>query len=112
MSDHLKQAPRTPQIRHYQDWLARERGLVFDSYDALWRWSVTDLDAYWQSIWDYFDIESPTPHTAVLARNVMPGAQWFPGAQVNIARQVMRHVGPAHQAGFAAVMARNEKGRH
>ncbi|HAJ11349.1 MAG TPA: acetoacetate--CoA ligase, partial [Comamonadaceae bacterium] len=103
---------RIPQIRRYMDWLARERGLSFDSYDALWRWSVTDLDAYWQSIWDYFDIESPTPHTAVLARNVMPGAQWFPGAQVNIARQVMRHVGPAHQAGFAAVMARNEKGRH
>lgn len=102
----------TPQIHRYQTWLARERGLSFDSYDALWRWSVSDLDAYWQSIWDYFDIQSPTPHTAVLARNVMPGAQWFPGAQVNYARQVLRHVGPAHAAGFPAVIARNEKGRH
>ncbi len=32
------QAPFKPQIRLYQDWLARERGLSFDSYDALWRW--------------------------------------------------------------------------
>ena len=100
-----------PQIRLYQDWLAAERGLSFDSYDALWRWSTTELDAFWQSIWDYFDLQSPTPHTAVLEKNVMPGANWFPGAQVNYAQQVLRHAVPAHAAGFAAVISRNEKGR-
>jgi acetoacetyl-CoA synthetase len=104
-------APFTPQIRLYQDWLARERGLRFDSYDALWRWSTTELDAFWQSIWDYFDLQSPTPHTAVLERNVMPGARWFPGARVNYTRQVFRHVQPADAAGFPAVVAVNEKGR-
>lgn len=104
-------APFTPQIRLYQDWLARERGLRFDSYDALWRWSTTELDAFWQSIWDYFDLQSPTPHTAVLERNVMPGARWFPGARVNYTRQVFRHVQPAHAAGFPAIVAVNEKGR-
>ena len=104
-------APFVPQIRRYQDWLARERGLQFADYDALWRWSTTDLDAFWQSIWDYFGLSSPTPHTAVLARNVMPGAQWFPGAQVNYAQQVLRHVEPAHAAGFPAVIADNEKGQ-
>ena len=58
--------PYIPQIRRYQHWLLRERGLQFDSYADLWRWSVNDLDAFWQSIWDYFDMQSPTPHTAVL----------------------------------------------
>ncbi|MDM7951131.1 acetoacetate--CoA ligase [Hydrogenophaga sp.] len=100
-----------PQIRLYQDWLAAERGLSFDNYDALWRWSTTELDAFWQSIWDYFDLRSPTPHTAVLEQNVMPGANWFPGAQVNYAQQVLRHAKPAHAAGFSAVISRNEKGR-
>ena len=103
-------APYVPQIRLYQDWLARERGLPFADYDAMWRWSITDLDAFWQSIWDYFDLRSPTPHTAVLERNVMPGARWFPGAQFNYARQVFRHVEPAHAAGFPALVSRNEKG--
>ena len=101
----------TPQIRLYQDWLARERGLRFDHYHALWRWSTTELDAFWQSIWDYFALQSPTPHSAVLTRNVMPGAQWFAGAQVNYARQVLRHVAPAHAAGFAALIGENEKGQ-
>jgi acetoacetyl-CoA synthetase len=71
---------------------------------------VTELDAFWQSIWDYFDFQSPTPHTAVLANNVMPGAKWFPGAQTNYAHQVLRHVQPAHEAGFLAVISHNEKG--
>ncbi|MBP6652329.1 MAG: acetoacetate--CoA ligase, partial [Xylophilus sp.] len=101
-----------PQIRLYQDWLRDTRGLAFDSYDALWQWSVTDLDAFWQSVWDYFELQSPTPHTAVLAKNTMPGAEWFPGAQTNYARQALRHVDAAHAAGQMAIISRNEKGNH
>ena len=99
-----------PQIRLYQDWLREQRGLRFDSYRALWQWSVTDLDAFWQSIWDYFELHSPTPHTAVLGKNVMPGAQWFPGARVNYAQQVFRHVDAAHAAGLPAIVSDDEKG--
>ncbi|QOQ82454.1 MULTISPECIES: acetoacetate--CoA ligase [Comamonas] len=103
-------APYIPQIRLYQNWLHETRGLSFADYDALWRWSTSDLDTFWQSIWDYFDLQSPTPHSAVLARNTMPGAQWFPGAQVNYVQQVLRHVQPAHAAGMPAVISRNEQG--
>lgn len=101
-----------PQIRRYQDWLAERHGLRFADYDALWRWSVTELDTFWQSIWDYCDLQSPTPHTAVLARNVMPGAEWFPGAQVNYTQQVLRHTEAAAAAGMPAVISRNEQGLH
>ena len=103
--------PYVPQIRLYQNWLRDQRGLGFANYHELWRWSVTDLDAFWQSIWDYFELQSPTPHTAVLAKNVMPGAVWFPGAKTNYAHQVLRHVQSAHAAGFPAVISRNEKGQ-
>jgi acetoacetyl-CoA synthetase len=103
--------PYVPQIRLYQDWLQQRQGLIFEDFDALWRWSTTDLDAFWQSIWDYFDLQSPTPHSAALAKNAMPGAQWFPGAQVNYARQVLRHVDAAHATGLPAVVSRNEKGQ-
>ena len=98
-----------PQIRRYQDWLQAQRGLSFDSYDALWRWSVRDLDAYWQSVWDFYDLQSQTPHTAVLADRCMPGARWFPGAQVNYAQQVLRHVDAAHAAGLPAIVSHDER---
>ena len=106
----MSTATRIPQIRRYQNWLRDTRGLSFDSYHDLWRWSTTDLDAFWQSIWDYYQVESPTPHTAVLANNVMPGAVWFPGAQTNYAHQVLRHVQPADAAGLPAIVSENEKG--
>ena len=102
-------AHQVPRIRRYQHWLAETRGLSFATYDDLWRWSTTDLDAFWQSIWDYFELQSPTPHSAVLAQRGMPGAQWFPGAQVNYAQQVFRHVGPADAAGMPALLCHDEK---
>jgi len=102
--------PYVPQIRLYQNWLREKRGLAFDSYAALWRWSVTDLDAFWQSIWDYAGLKSPTPHTAVLADARMPGATWFPGAQVNYTREVLRHADAAHAAGMPAIVSDNELG--
>ena len=102
--------PFTPQIRLYQDWLARERGLSFANYDALHHWSTTDLNAFWQSVWDYFDVQSPMTHSTALAADRMPHAQWFPGAQVNYAQQVLRHAQAAHAAGFAAIVSENELG--
>ena len=105
----LPEPPCVPQIRLYQDWLRSQRGLDFASYDALWRWSVTELEAFWQSIWDYFELQSPTAHTAVLARREMPGARWFPGAQVNYVQQVFRHVQPANAAGLPALLSHNEE---
>ncbi len=102
-------SPHIPQIRLYQNWLREERGLAFDSYDALWRWSTTELDAFWQSIWDYFDLQSPTLHRAALADNRMPGAVWFPGAQANYAQQVLRHADAAHAAGLPALISHNER---
>lgn len=104
--------PHAPvsQLHRYQDWLRDTRGLEFDDYDALWRWSVTDLDAFWQSIWEHEGLQSPTPHSGVLAEDRMPHARWFPGAQVNYATQVLRHAAPAHGAGQPALIADNELG--
>ncbi len=99
----------TPRITLYQQWLQAQQGLHFDSYDALWRWSTSDLPAFWQSVWDYFGIESPTPHRAVLENPVMPGARWFPGAQLNFARQALRHADAAHAAGHPAIVFQNER---
>ncbi|MDM0014319.1 acetoacetate--CoA ligase [Variovorax sp. J22P168] len=103
--------PFTPRIRLYQDWLRDTRGLSFDSFDALWRWSTTDLPAFWQSMWDYAGIQSPTPHSAVLADERMPGTRWFPGARVNYAREVLRHVDAAAAAGMPAIVSDDELGR-
>ncbi|MFE0532296.1 acetoacetate--CoA ligase [Micromonospora parva] len=81
------------RIGAYLRWLREHRGLDFGDYDALWRWSTTDLDGFWRSIWDHFEVIAHTPPTATLTQRVMPGARWFPGATLNYAENVLRMPG-------------------
>ncbi len=106
----IMSGPGTSQMARYRQWLWEQRGLSFSSYEEMRQWSVRDIDAFWQSIWDYFELRSPTPHSAVLAQRKMPGAVWFPGATVNYARQVLRHVEAAAAAGVPAIISGGEDG--
>ncbi len=95
----------------FREWLKRERDLPFTCYQAMWEWSTSDLAGFWGSIWDYHDVRSPTPFSAVLDEETMPGAKWFDGAKVNYARQVFDHVEAAHARGLPAIVEENETGR-
>jgi acetoacetyl-CoA synthetase len=81
------------RIGAYLRWLAEHRGLEFADYDALWQWSVTDLDGFWRSVWEHFGVVAHAGPTAALADPVMPGARWFPGATLNYAENVLRMPG-------------------
>lgn len=71
-------------------WLRDNRGLTFDTYRELWQWSVTDLEGFWASIWEYFEVKAHRPYTRVLAERRMPGARWFDGARLNYAEHALR----------------------
>ena len=74
-------------ITRYLRWLEAERGMRFQDYESLWRWSVRDIEAFWASIWDFCGVVAHRPYQRVLDRRVMPGARWFEGATVNYAEQ-------------------------
>ncbi|MBO0687247.1 MAG: AMP-binding protein, partial [Candidatus Dormibacteraeota bacterium] len=84
-----EQQRRATNLARYMDWLANTRGLRFRDYQELWRWSVTDLEAFWASIWDYFRVGPPGAYRRVLADPRMPGARWFQGAELNYAAQAL-----------------------
>ncbi len=79
------------ELRRYMQWLADRKGLAFDSYHALWEWSVNDLTAFWASIWEFFAITASAPYESVLPRAEMPGAEWFRGARLNYAEHIFRN---------------------
>ncbi len=86
-SDALRQGSMTAQ---YMRRLAEQTGRLFDSYEALWQWSVSDLPGFWGSLWDFFGIQASTPYSQVLGRREMPGAEWFTGANLNYAEHIFR----------------------
>jgi acetoacetyl-CoA synthetase len=83
-------ARSSTRVGQYLKWLERERHLFFADYDALWRWSVDELEAFWQSLWDYFEIGASQELECVLRDREMPGADWFPGARLNYAEHALR----------------------
>ena len=86
------------RLTHFMRWLERERNRRFDGYAALWRWSVQDLEGFWSAAWDYFGIRASVPPARALGRRTMPGAEWFPGARLNYAENVLGHARPGQEA--------------
>ena len=79
------------RLAAFQRWLATERGLQFDDYQALWQWSTDDIEVFWQSVWDFFDVQADGSCSPVLGSPDMPGADWFPNARLNYAEHVFRN---------------------
>lgn len=86
------------QIKHYMDWLAAEKSLHFADYQALWQWSVDQLEDFWESIWQYFDVRASAPYQGVDDRqHVLPvGDQMFAAAILGGA--IRRSVSPSASA--------------
>ncbi len=85
-------------VTAFMGWLKKTRGLAFTSYPDLWQWSVTETDAFWQAVWDYSGVVAAEQPAAVLGKRDMPGAEWFPGARLNYAENVMRLETPGEVA--------------
>ncbi len=77
-------------LRAYLDWLENREGRPFPDHDALWAWSVADLDRFWRSIVDYYDVDFSTPWTRVRTADPMPHTRWFTGARLNWAQHALR----------------------
>ncbi len=90
----IKQANMT----RYIQWLSSQKGLTFPDYSSLWQWSVTEIEDFWQSLWEFFDIWAAKSFSDVLTERKMPGAQWFKGAELNYAEQVFRNTSSKHPA--------------
>jgi acetoacetyl-CoA synthetase len=77
-------------ITRYREWLNETRGLSLVDYPALWQWSVDELEDFWASIWEFFEVQASEPYDRVLTTREMPGAEWFPGARLSYAEHVFR----------------------
>jgi len=76
------------RLNEFRRWLREDRGLDFADYHQLWQWSVDDLEAFWDAIWDFFGVQADGERGAVLGSRAMPGAEWFPGTWLNYAEHV------------------------
>jgi acetoacetyl-CoA synthetase len=82
-------------LTRYSRWLEANQGLRFEDYGELWGWSVAELERFWESLVQFFDVRFAEAPRGVLGRREMPGAEWFPGAELNYAEHIFRGKDPA-----------------
>ncbi len=85
----------TPQDRErawltdFMRWVGEREGRTFTEYEQLRQWSVTELERFWASVWEYFGVRCSRPYERVLDARTMPGARWFAGAELNYAENML-----------------------
>jgi acetoacetyl-CoA synthetase len=103
-------------LTHYFHWLQQnpKYGFDFKSYDEAWQWSVDNIEEFWVSLIQYFDVKTTQnpkldpQNSKILSatksrlpsglRGSMPHAQWFEGMTLNYAEHVFRKATDAHPA--------------
>ncbi|WP_077531389.1 acetoacetate--CoA ligase [Vreelandella utahensis] len=96
MTDHPIWTPtdnriQTARITHYHNWLQTQDHHPGDTWQSLHQWSTDNPAAFWESIWQYFDVRGQYQARRVLENgDRMPGATWFGGAYLNFAENLLR----------------------
>lgn len=98
----------TARITDFRAWLLRTRSLSFENYEALWSWSVEDIEVFWQAVFEYFQVITHSPYRQVLDRRVMPGAKWFDGATINYAEHLLAAAGREDASSRVALVSLSE----
>src|SRR5438132_11386183 len=115
-------APQTPlwqpsaermqgsDMARFMQWAAERRGGTFAGYEQLWRWSVGELEDFWAAVWEFAGVRASRPYERVLDAHRMPGAQWFGGAELNYAHNLLEGpgAGPGRDADQLAVVHASE----
>lgn len=92
-------------VTQYIHWLKEKQLAEVADYNELWQWSVNNTEAFWASLWNYFNILSDTPYEKVTdSLEMNPGNRWFIGSRVNFAEHILRN----EKAGEAALFSLSE----
>ena len=83
---------RNTRMYHFMNYVNSRHGKSFAEYDHLYQWSIEQGRAFWATLWDYAEVIHSRSYDQVVDEiNKMPGAQWFEGARLNFAENLLRY---------------------
>lgn len=78
-------------MAQFEAFVGKTRGMTFEDYNAMWRWSIEDLEGFWSAIWTFFDVRASVPPTYMIPKRQMPDMEWAPEAMLNYAENILKH---------------------
>lgn len=82
---------KSSRIQEYKDYVEKAYAKKFSDYHHLWRWSVENIDQFWESIFRHYHIIDHGSYVKPLGRHAMPGAKWFEGTKLNYSEHIFRN---------------------
>ncbi len=70
--------------------ISKKTGLNFETYRALYDWSINNIEDFWKSIWELAQVRHSKKFNSILSGKEIWNAQWFEGAQLNFAENLLR----------------------
>ena len=97
------------QMALFIDYINKKHSLAIKEYLELHDWSINNIDLFWASVSDYFDIKYSSKPTQILRKtNKINEAEWFLEAQLNYAENIL----PLKDSNKIAIEFFNELGSH
>src|SRR6185436_8125005 len=83
---------RQANITRFIDAINQQHKTNFQSYAELYQWSVTNISDFWAAMWDFGGVIASKRYDEVVTDlAIFPGADWFPGARLNFAENLLRY---------------------
>ncbi|HEX4885396.1 MAG TPA: acetoacetate--CoA ligase [Casimicrobiaceae bacterium] len=96
------------QITAFARRVEARHGVSLPDYEALWRWSIDDREAFWTEVWEDSGVVGARGDRVLVDGERMPGARWFPDARLNYAQNLLERRA-ADDAGDAVVFWGEDK---
>ena len=80
------------QMSHFISGINKRFSLKIEGYPALHQWSIDQPALFWKAVWDFCGIKASKAPTNILVRGKrMEKSQWFLGAKLNFAENLLRY---------------------
>ena len=99
--------PKSSKLYDFLQKVNKKYNKNFSTYNELYLWSITDVAASWQEIWDYVGIRTSQPYTKVISdeKTMYPRPSWFSGAKLNFAENLLHPIPEVDENSLAVIAA-------
>ncbi|XP_070760719.1 acetoacetyl-CoA synthetase isoform X2 [Enoplosus armatus] len=101
---------RNTQMDKFRIQVNGDYGLNLANYNDLYQWSVDSYSEFWAEVWRFCGVVSSKPYEEVVdvSKQISDVPEWFKGARLNYAENLLKHADQDKVALYAATEANEE----
>ncbi len=101
-------------ITRFIDFVNKKHDSEIKNYQELYDYSVTEIEKFWEDIFEFADLTFSGTYQNVLSERIMPGGKWFEGLKLNYAENIFKKLQnefaiTSYREGFGSFRIKSDK---